>query len=52
MDHPWEDYDVAPTWRIILPWRTITIPSSLSINGGGVRGIIPSVILDFLEREL
>ncbi|KAK9053895.1 hypothetical protein SSX86_024970 [Deinandra increscens subsp. villosa] len=24
----------------------------LSIDGGGVRGIIPSVILDFLEREL
>ncbi|KAJ0713995.1 hypothetical protein HanPI659440_Chr13g0484691 [Helianthus annuus] len=29
MDHPWKNYDVAPTWRIILQGRTITIPSSL-----------------------
>lgn len=31
------------------PGKTITI---LSIDGGGVRGIIPAVILEFLEKEL
>ncbi|KAJ0603747.1 putative bicarbonate transporter [Helianthus annuus] len=32
MDHPWEDYDEAPTWWIILQGWTITIPTSLSPN--------------------
>ncbi|KAF5794501.1 putative Yif1 family protein [Helianthus annuus] len=29
MIHPWEDYDVSPTWRIILQRWSITIPCIL-----------------------
>ncbi|MFS8025410.1 hypothetical protein Hanom_Chr16g01474631 [Helianthus anomalus] len=32
MIHPWEDYDVSPTWRIILQGWSITIPCSLRIG--------------------
>jgi len=40
---------VSPTPSEVDDGRLVTV---LSIDGGGIRGIIPGIILGFLESEL
>ena len=37
------------TWGTLTDARTVTI---LAIDGGGIRGIIPAVIIDALEKKV